>query len=138
MDVSIRLTVFFDDPFWTAVYERSSGGKLQAARVVFGAEPKDSDVYEFFLKNWDRLRFSPPVAAGREERSAVNPKRMQRRIQRSVSGSGAGTKSQQALKLLREQGKQKRKEKTKARKEAEEQRKFELRQQKRKEKHRGR
>lgn len=138
MDVSIRLTVFFDAPFWTAVYERSSDRRLQAARVVFGAEPRDSDVYEFFLKGWGRLCFSPPVAAGRAEKSAVNPKRMQRQIQRSVSESGAGTKSQQALKLLQEKNKQKRREKSKALKEAEAQRKFELRQQKQKEKHRGR
>ncbi|WP_411678050.1 YjdF family protein [Caproicibacter sp.] len=138
MDGSIKLTVFFDDPFWAAVYERTEDGKLQAARVVFGAEPKDSDVYDFFLKNWTRLRFSPRVTAGRQEKTKVNPKRMQRQIQRQVADSGAGTKAQQALKLLQEQGKQKRKEKNRAMKEAEEQRKFELRQQKRKEKHRGR
>ncbi|OCN01762.1 hypothetical protein A7X67_01355 [Clostridium sp. W14A] len=138
MDRSIKLTVFFDDPFWAAVYERTADGKLQAARVVFGAEPKDSDVYDFFLQNWNRLRFSPRVTAGRQEKTKVNPKRMQRQIQRQVADSGAGTKAQQAFKLLQEQGKQKRKEKTRAIKEAEEQRKFELRQQKRKEKHRGR
>ncbi len=138
MNESVNLTVFFEDPFWVAVYERTAGRKLQAARVVFGAEPKDSDVYEFFLKNWSRLRFSPAVAAGRREKTEINPKRMQRKIHRRVAASGAGTKSQQALKLLQEQNKQERREKSKEAKEAEKERKFGLRQQRRKEKHKGR
>ena len=36
------------------------GGQLEACRIVFGAEPKDYEVYDFLLKNWHRLRFSPP------------------------------------------------------------------------------
>lgn len=138
MDVSGKLTVFFDDPFWVAVYERTEGKTLAAARMVFGAEPKDYDVYAFFLKNWSRLRFSPPVSAGRDESKPVNPKRMQRAVQRQISASGTGTKAQQALKLLQEQNKTERKAQSREQREAEEQRKFELRQQKRKEKHRGR
>ncbi len=138
MDVSGRLTVFFEEPFWVAVYERTRGKKMEAARVVFGAEPKDCDVYAFFLKNWKRLRFSPPVAAGREQAKEISPKRMQRAIRKQLSAPGAGTKAQQALKLLQEQNKTERKEKSRRQREAEEQRKFEMRQQKRKEKHRGR
>lgn len=138
MYISSKLTVFFDDPFWAAVYERTEGKKLTAARTVFGAEPKDYDVYAYFLKNWNRLRFSPPVAVGRKEPAAINPKRMQRAIQRQISAPGAGTKAQQALKLLQEQNKTERRVKSREQREAEEQRQFELRQQKRKEKHKGR
>lgn len=36
-----RITVFFDDPFWVAVYERVAGGKLEACKITFAAEPKD-------------------------------------------------------------------------------------------------
>ena len=38
--VSSKLTVFFEDPFWVGVFERVSCGKLSAAKVTFGGEPK--------------------------------------------------------------------------------------------------
>lgn len=138
MDISSKLTVFFDDPFWVAVYEKTDGKRLTAARAVFGAEPKDYDVYAYFLRNWNRLRFSPPVSAGRKEAKFISPKRMQRAIRHQISAPGAGTKAQQALKLLQEQNKTEHKAKSREQREAEEQRKFELHEQKRKEKHRGR
>ena len=42
--VSGRLTVFFEEPFWTGVFERISDGKLSVCKVTFGAEPKDYEV----------------------------------------------------------------------------------------------
>ena len=97
------------------------------------AEPKDYEVYDFVLKNYYRLRFSPAVATGVKE-TGRNPKR----VQREVQNTGIGTKSQQALKLQQEQLKTERKIVSREQKEAEKQRQFELKQQKRKEKHRGR
>jgi hypothetical protein len=137
MESSGKLTVFFEEPFWVGVYERRSGKKLEAARVVFGAEPKDYEVYEFFLKNWSRLSFSPPVEGERAAPETGNPKRMQREARRTLTQSGTGTKAQQALQLLREANAQERKVRTREQRDAEAERKFELRQQKRKEKHRG-
>lgn len=137
MESSGKLTVFFEEPFWVGVYERTSGKKLEAARVVFGAEPKDYEVYEFFLKNWSRLLFSPPVEGERTAPQTENPKRMQREARRALTQSGTGTKAQQALQLLRESNAQERKVRTREQRNAEAERKFELRQQKRKEKHRG-
>ena len=40
-DVSVTLTVLFDEPFWVGLYERETDGRYEVARVVFGAEPKD-------------------------------------------------------------------------------------------------
>ena len=34
------LTVFFEDPFWVGVYERTDGGRYEACKITFGAEPK--------------------------------------------------------------------------------------------------
>ena len=44
------------------VFERVSEGKLSVCKVTFGTEPKDYGVYDFGLKNYYRLRFSPAVA----------------------------------------------------------------------------
>lgn len=136
MDISSKLTVYFDDPFWVAVYERTAGQKMTAARIVFGAEPKDCDIYAFLLSNWSRLRFSPPVAAVLREKG-ISPKRAQREARDQMQTHGTGTKAQQALKLLQEQNKADRRSRSREQRDFEEQRRFNLRQQKRKEKHRG-
>ena len=135
--VSGRLTVYFEEPFWVGVFERIEDGKLSAAKVTFGAEPKDYEVYEFILKHYYSLQFSPAVAAVIKE-VTKNPKRMQRDVIKQLRNTGIGTKSQQALKLQQEQNKQERKVKSREQKLAEARRMFELKQQKKKEKHRGR
>ncbi len=135
--ISGKLTVFFEETFWVGVFERVSEGRLSVCKVTFGAEPKDYEVYDFALKNYYRLRFSPAVATDVKE-AARNPKRVQREVRKQVQNIGIGTKSQQALKLQQEQLKAERKIVSREQREAEKQRQFELKQQKRKEKHRGR
>ena len=131
-----KLTVYFEDPFWVGVFERVENGKLSACKVTYGEEPKDYEVWEFVLKHYDQLKFSPSVdVVVRKE--AVNPKRMQREI-RKQSAAGIGTKSQQALQLQREENKMERKAASREQREDEKQRQFALKQQKRKEKHRSR
>ena len=135
--VSGKLTVFFEEPFWVGVFERVSEGKLSVCKVTFGAGPKDYEVYEFVMKNYYRLQFSPAVATDVKE-TGRNPKRVQREVRKQVQNTGIGTKSQQALKLQQEQLKTGRKIVIREQREAKKQRQFELKQQKRKEKHRGR
>lgn len=135
--VSGRLTVFFEEPFWVGVFERISEGELTVCKVTFGAEPKDYEVYDFVLKNYYWLRFSPAVATDVKE-TIRNPKRIQREVRKQIQNTGISTKSQQALKLQQEQLKIERKTLSREQREAEKQRQFELKQRKRKEKHRGR
>ena len=71
--VSGKLTVFFEEPFWVGVFERVSGGKLSVCKVTFVAEPKDYEIYDFVLKNYYRLRFSPAVATVVKETSVTHP-----------------------------------------------------------------
>ena len=106
-------------------------------KVVFGAEPKDYEVWEYLLKNYSRLRFSPSVETV-VKKEFVNPKRLQRQIRNETVATGIGTKSQQALQMQREENKLVRKALSRKQREAEKQRQFDLKQQKRKEKHRGR
>ena len=131
------MTVFFEEPFWVGVFERISEGKLSVCKVTFGTEPKDYEVYDFILKNYYCLRFSPAVATDVKE-AGRNPKRVQREVRKQMQNTGVGTKSQQALKLQQEQLKTERKIVNREQREAEKQRLFELKQKKRKEKHRGR
>ena len=103
--VTEKLTVYFDDPFWVGIFERSEGSKLSVAKVTFGAEPRDYDVYEFILEHYYDLQFSltVKVAVSEEKR---NPKRKQKDARKAMQEKGIGTKSQQVLKQQYEQNKQ--------------------------------
>lgn len=130
-EVWCRLIVCFEDPFWVGVFERIQDGKLAAAKVTFGSEPKDYEVSEFILRRYYSLQFSPAVETAVKDREK-NPKRMQRDVKRQMENTGIGTKSQQALKLQQEQNKKMRKEKSREKKLAESERRFEMKQQKEK------
>ncbi len=130
------LTVFFEDPFWVGVFERTSDGKLSVCKVTFGAEPKDYDVWEHVLQHYDKLVFSPAVEAETRQ-MADNPKRRLRNARKQTERSGIGTKSQQALQLQREQMKKERRQLSREQRDAEAQRRFDMNQLKKKEKRRG-
>ena len=132
------LTILFEAPFWIGLYERIDGDKYEVCKITFGAEPKDYEVYDFLLKNWQTLKFSPPVKTDRIEERKINPKRMQREINSQLQDRGIGTKAQQALKLQHEQNKLERKIQSREQREAEKERQYALRQEKKKAKHRGR
>ena len=131
-----KLTVFFDDPFWVGVFERIDDGKLSVCKVTFGAEPKDYEVWEYVLKHYYELKYSPAVEAETRQR-ADNPKSRQREAGKQMKLSGVGTKSQQALQMLLEQNKQERKVRSREQRLAEAERQFTLKQQKKREKHKG-
>ena len=71
------LTVFFDGQFWVGVFEKVTDEKLSVCKVTFGAEPKDSEVYDFILKSYHNLKFSPEITAI-VKATERNPKRQQR------------------------------------------------------------
>ena len=131
-----NLTVFFDNPFWVGVFERVDEGKLSVCKVTFGAEPKDYDVWEFVLRHYDELVFSPAVETEMRQ-IADNPKRRLRNVRKQTERNGIGTKSQQALQLQREEMKTERRQISREQRDAEAQRRFEMKQVKKKEKRRG-
>lgn len=138
MEVSGKLTVLFEEPFWVGIYERADDEGLSVSRVVFGAEPKDYEVYSYFNRNWKNLRFSPCVETKAEETAEMSPKRRQRVIARQLHQTGIGTKAQQAIKLLQEQSAEQRIIRRRTLTEQEKEQRFLLRQQKKRLKHRGR
>lgn len=136
-EVVSSITVLFEAPFWIAIYERQVGSKYEACKITFGAEPKDYEVYEYLLKNYESLKFSPAIKTKVLADKSVNPKRMQRLVNKQLNNIGVGTKAQQAFKLMQEQSKQTRKASSRQKREEEKERRFELKSAKRKEKHKG-
>ncbi|MDP4093805.1 MAG: YjdF family protein [Bacillota bacterium] len=137
MKLNIVLTVFFDGQYWVGVFERTGSDGYEAAKVVFGAEPKDGEIYDFILKHLDRIRFSLPEEDKSTERKAANPKRLQREISKELKRTGAGTKAQEALKLQYECSKAENRKTSKKIIEQVKEMRFEMHRQKTKEKHKG-
>lgn len=48
--ISTTLTVYFDGHFWVGIAERIDSERLEACRIVFGAEPSNEDIYQFVLR----------------------------------------------------------------------------------------
>lgn len=135
--VTLRFTVFFEEPFWIGLLEREEKGKLSVSKITFGKEPKDYEIFAFLLKSYDTLRFSPLVDIREKSGKKLNPKKMQRSLRRHKD-DGVGTKSQQALAVQRDVLKTERKQFRKEMWEEENRRQFLLKQEKKKQKHRGR
>ena len=57
-EVSSTLTVYHDGQFWVGVVEHVENGMLGVARLVFGAEPSNEEVYTWVLERWTSLRLS--------------------------------------------------------------------------------
>ena len=131
-------TVLFQPPFWVGIAQRWDGEGYQAAKVVFGAEPTDPQLYSWVLREWYGLRFSQPSAEESPEIGRKNPKRLQREAHAATGARGVGTKAQEALGRQREQEGLKRQIRSREERQEEAERKFLLRQQKKREKKRGR
>lgn len=140
MTANIKLTVFFEEPFWVGVFKRWDSDTIYLSRVVFGAEPKDYEVYNFILKNFSNLKFNKPLDINDADKNIdkkINPKRLQRKIKKETKDNGIGTKAQIAMKQQYEDFKLKIKKVSREKKEEEKDKKFKLRQQKKLMKHRG-
>ncbi len=132
-------TVFFEDPFWVGVSERVCGGRLETARVVFGAEPTGPEILDFLANRWTDLRYSPPVELdGGLAPVATNPKRALRLARRQMRDSPTiGTKSQQALQTQRDELAAERKQSNRFERQEADRLRFLEKQEKKKQKKRG-
>lgn len=135
--MNIKLTVYFEDPFWVGVFERTSNSFYEVCKVTFGSEPKDYEVYEFMLRNFYKLRFTKPVKLMDLKEKKINAKRLQKKVKKETEKKGISTKAQETMRLEQESKKVERKEISKAKKEEEKKKQFELKQQKKKQKKKG-
>lgn len=135
---SIKLTIFFENPFWVGVFESTENNLFKVCKVTFGSEPKDGEVYYFILRKFYSLNFSNALSVDKNiVNKKINPKRLQRKIKKETNVNFIGTKSQIALKEQHKEVKTKRKLVSKEQKAEKIQRKFEIKQIKKLEKHKG-
>lgn len=133
----IQLTVYFDNPFWVGVFERTDEDTIQVCKVVFGAEPKDYDIYAMINRDYHLLTFSLPMQVEMKKKLKLNPKRLQRQVKKAMHTQGIGTKAQQAIKRQQETKKREQRSFTKEEKEHRKRQVYEQKQLKKKEKRKG-
>ena len=136
----MKLTILFDSPYWVGVLEETRDGMLFAARIVFGAQPSDEQIYTFVLTDLDDLRdqMTVGVAAKMTARRRMNPKRAQREIRRELAQRGVSSKAHEAMRRQRESNKRERQQVTREERDAQREHKRRTRREKARKKHRGR
>ena len=82
--VSIKLTIYFEEPFWVGIFERSIDEKFSVCKVVFGAEPKDNEIFGLVLNRYSKLKYSPEILYEKAFKEKVNPKRVQRDVKKTA------------------------------------------------------
>lgn len=122
----MKLTVYFDGSFWCGLVEAEDADTIRVFKHVFGSEPKDEEVWDFVANHLlERLDQVPAVPfSTREATHRINPKRLQRLVNREKAKPVTSTKSQVALQESREILKSAKKQKTKRQKQAEKQRRL--------------
>lgn len=137
--VSSTLTVYHDGQFWVGVVEHVEDGMLRVARVVFGAEPSNEEVYTWVLGRYSSLCLSAetePVGP-RVGRLPGNPKRRAREAAKAMRQHGSSTASQLALARERERVKDESRSERAVRRQDEARSHWEDRRERKRRKHRG-
>ena len=105
--MATTFTIFFDGHLWVGVLEQRNGGRIRAARVVFGREPSGAEIEDWLRRHGNdliaRAAAAQPVDDGaRPMVRARSPKRAQREAARQARQPRGTTASQQALAADRE------------------------------------
>lgn len=137
----IKATIFYERRYWVGTFERTDQGGYAVARHIFGAEPIDSEVYDFVLHHYQDLKFGELRDVSLTIHR-MNPKRVQREVRREMEKmketARPSTLAQDYIREELEKAKKQRKQISSAEKQARKEEQFSLKQQKRREKHRGR
>ena len=83
--VSVKLTVYFENPLWIGIFERSIDEKLSVCKIIFGAEPEDNEVLEIVLNRYSEFKYSPEIQYEKVFKEKVNPKRVQRDAKKQLN-----------------------------------------------------
>ena len=92
-NISIKLYVLFEDPFWIGIFEQEEKEIYKVCKVTFGAEPKEGDVLDYILKEFYKLNFSSSKVENKKIiEKKENPKKLQREINKELKKKTIGTK----------------------------------------------
>ena len=82
--ISITLTVFYEEPYWVGLVERTTDSLVEIGKATFGAEPSNAELTDFVLRKLDTVRLHAMSGALRLPRLAKPGKDQSSRTQRSL------------------------------------------------------
>ncbi|HCL56197.1 MAG TPA: DUF2992 domain-containing protein [Spirochaetia bacterium] len=132
----VKLTVFYEAPFWIGILEKKDFF-YSVARVVFGNEPTEPEIYELIQEQYLKIYFTEKVENLSSVSLKKNPKKLQKEAGKEIREKKFLKKAFEVIQAEYEKKKVILKKKTKEEKEAEIEKKFQMKQSKKKEKHRG-
>lgn len=143
----MKLTVYFDGSFWYGLIEyHSIHEEYRACRHLFGKEPKDVEVMEFVARDLPKLisnnerRLANTKGNSLKElptQKKLNPKRMQRSINKEKRKPVVSTKAQLTISAARSETKAAKKVLSKEKKEQMQAERFAQKQAKKLQKRKG-
>ena len=75
----IKATVTIEKSNWVVFFERNNQNNYAVARVIFGDEPTEPELYEYITRGFYHLKFSQP-----KKRKLIFKNKNYKRIQREV------------------------------------------------------
>ena len=103
----LSFTLFFEDPSLVGLFTYSEDNNAKYCRVVFGKEPTDTELFQYFLQNFRRLQFTDSCPAAPEDIVPGNPKRRKREISKQLRQQFGTKQSYETFKLPIKQSKKK-------------------------------
>jgi hypothetical protein len=91
----VTFTIFFDGQFWIGLATRIGTHGNEVARHVFGPEPTDAELIQWFRNDYCRLEFVP-TSLEVNTRVGGNPKRRLREARRALEAPRTCTRAQEA------------------------------------------
>lgn len=75
--IQVTLTVCFEEPFWIGVCACVSKEKIQAKKIIFGAEPQMQEILQMVQQYWyQHMQFGTGVSISHKQTTYKNRKWM--------------------------------------------------------------
>jgi hypothetical protein len=134
--VTSVFTVFFEDPFWVGVLEEDYDGSRYMGRHVFGAEPSNPELLQFYIYEFDRIS-KIKISGENVKTKSIGFKKSVHKSKQAQNKTGIGTKSQNLFQQSLQEAMEARKKEKKAEAIAGKEEKYKKKQEKKAEKKKG-
>jgi len=91
--VTSVFTVFFEDPFWVGILEENYDQKDYMAKHIFGAEPSNSELIQFYIYELEKLK-KIKISESKIETKKTSFKKSLNKSKKLQNKKNTGTKSQ--------------------------------------------
>jgi hypothetical protein len=91
--VTSIFTVFFEDPFWVGVLEENYDGINYMGKHIFGAEPSNSELLNFYVYEFDKIK-KIKIGETNIKTKKISFKKSLNKSKQVQNKIGIGTKSQ--------------------------------------------